>query len=280
MFNILFRKGSEEIQYLGTCYTQDCLEALGFILQTQKNVKEAKLLSNNGYHAFLILSERNTYIIHSGFTSGYLGEGSKGLASALQLLLRHEVGVEEILITNTLMKKLNTASLNNQDIHKIQVSKVVRPIEIYEYIYAIYKSTDYQISNNRYYPTELPYHLIDPRIFDLALKFKDNPNSAILIAYTRLEDIVKIKINNHSLFSNNLLKTAFISEKERKSLHYWNTGNEKSSNAIGSIFTNIFSAYRNERAHSEIDKPYQTQIREFLLINELYLLEHEAIERI
>ena len=42
---------------------------------------------------------------------------------------------------------------------------------------------------------------------------------------------------------------------------------------------NIFTAYRNERAHSEVDKPYFKQLREFLLINELYLLESETIKR-
>ncbi len=277
MFNILFRKGSEEIQYLGTCYTQDCLEALGFILQTQKNVKEAKLLSNNGYHAFLILSERNTYIIRSGFTSGYLGEGSKGLASALQLLLRHEVDVEEILITNTLMKKLNTASLNDHDIQKIQVSKVVRPIEIYEYIYAIYKSTDYQISNNLYYPTELPYHFIDPRIFDLALKFKDDPDSAIMNAYTRLEDIIRKRSNLYHLHAADLFKTAFI---DKTSPLTWNISNFGEIQAKGRFFANIYQAFRNTRAHKEINLSYKQLIRKFLLVNELYLLESEAIERI
>lgn len=53
--------------------------------------------------------------------------------------------------------------------------------------------------------------------------------------------------------------------------------NEEVSNAIGCLFTNIFTAYRNERAHGEINKHYKMQIREFMLINELYLLENESI---
>ena len=59
MLSTLFTQGSEKIQYLGTCYTQDCLEALGFILQTQQNIEKAILLSNKQYHAFLIISERH-----------------------------------------------------------------------------------------------------------------------------------------------------------------------------------------------------------------------------
>ena len=111
--------------------------------------------------------------------------------------------------------------------------------------------------------------MIDSRILDLALKFNDDPNYSILTAYTRLEDIVKVKINDRSLFSNILLKTAFISDKQRQSIYFWDANNEKISNALGCLFTNIFTAYRNERAHSEVDKPYFKQLREFLLINEL-----------
>jgi hypothetical protein len=46
---------------------------------------------------------------------------------------------------------------------------------------------------------------------------------------------------------------------------------------VGRLFTHIFTAYRNERAHGEINKHYKMQIREFMLINELYLLENESI---
>ena len=278
IFN-LFNRPSEEIQYLGTPYTQDCLEAIGIILQTQTHIEKALLLSCNQTHAYLIKSHRNTYIIRSGFSSGYSGEGPKGLASSLQLLLKHNVEVEEINISVKLMKKVNHSSLSYADLETMFTTRVIRPIHIYKYIYAIYKTTEYQIKNDRYYPTELPYHLIDSRILDLALKFHDDPNYSILTAYTRLEDIIKAKINDHSLFSNNLLKTAFVTDKQRQSIYTWNKNNEKISNALGYLFTNIFTAYRNERAHSEVDKPYSQQIREFLLINELYLLESEAIKR-
>lgn len=278
IFN-LFNRPSEEIQYLGTPYTQDCLDAIGVILQTQTYIEKALLLSCNQIHAYLIKSNRNTYVIRSGFSSGYSGEGPKGLASSLQLLLKHNIEVEEINISEKLMEKVNHSSLSDADLETMFTARVVRPINIYEYIYAIYKTTEYQINNDRFYPTELPFHLVDSRIFDLALKFNDDPNYSILTAYTRLEDIVKDKINDHSLFSNSLLKTAFISDKQRKSIYSWNTNNENVSNALGCLFNNVFTAYRNERAHSEVDKPYSKQIREFLLINELYLLESEAIKR-
>ncbi|GAA5555663.1 hypothetical protein Asch01_00353 [Acinetobacter schindleri] len=277
MFN-LFNRPSEEIQYLGTPYTQDCIEAIGFLLQTQQYLEKVLLLSYEYQYAYVIQTNRSTYAIRSGFSTDS-GEASKGLASSLQLFLKHNIDLEEVKISKKILKKLNQASLSDLDLDNILKAQCVRPIQRYEYIYSIYKTTDYQHYNDRYYPETLPFHLIDTRIFDLALKFHDDPNYSILTAYTRLEDIVKVKINDHSLFSNNLLKTAFISDKQRKSIYSWNTNNENVSNALGCLFTNVFTAYRNERAHSEVDKPYSQQIREFLLINELYLLESEAIKR-
>lgn len=275
MLSTLFTQGSEKIQYLGTCYTQDCLEALGFILQTQQNIEKAILLSNKQYHAFLIISERNTYVVRSGFTSGYMGEGPKGLASSLQLLLKHQIDIEEVNISEKLMKKVNKALILESDVKHILESKFVRPLRIHEYIYTIYETLEYQQINDRHYPIELSYHLIDPRIFDLALKFKEEPNNAIMTAYARLEDILRHKTKT-DLFSSNLLKTAFISDKH-KSMYKWNVDNEEVSNAIGRLFTHIFTVYRNECAHGEINKQYKMQIREFILINELYLLENESI---
>ena len=41
-------------------------------------------------------------------------------------------------------------------------------------------------------------------------------------------------------------------------------------------FTGSYMAFRNARAHREKDENLVHQYREFLLINELYLLESEA----
>lgn len=133
---------------------------------------------------------------------------------------------------------------------------------------------------DRYYPSELPLNLIDPRILDLALKFRDDADSAIMKAYTRLEDIVRAKIDSKK-FSASLMDDSFCSDlrKNKLSPFKWESENEDSSTAIGRLFVNTFKAYRNQRAHSEVDKSISQLHREFLLINELYLLESESIRR-
>ncbi|AXY57083.1 TIGR02391 family protein [Acinetobacter chinensis] len=274
LFN-LFNQPSEEIQYLGTPYTQDCLDAIGIILQTQIHIEKALLLSCNQAHAYLIKSHRNTYIIRSGFRSGYPGEGPKGLASSLQLLLKHNIAVDEINISEKLMKKINHSSLPDTDIEIMLKTEVVRPTNIYEYIYEIYKTTEYQVTNDRYYPTELPYHLIDSQILDLALKFNDDPNRSIFNAFIRLENIVQNRINSDK-HSSALFEYAFCSENRPL---ICKNEDKRASQATGRIFPNIYKAFRNEHAHNEVSKPLKTLMREFLLINELYILESEAIQR-
>lgn len=273
MLNV-FNKPSDSIQYLGTPYTQDCLEALGFILQSHSKIKKALLLSCNQKHAYLITSIRNNFIIRSGFTSGYQGEGPKGLASSLQLLLKYNIDIEEIIIAKKIMKKINHSSLSDADIEKILTTEVVRPINIYEYIYVIYNTTEYQIKNDRYYPTELPYHLIDSRILDLALKFNDDPNRSIFNAFIRLENIVQKRVNSDK-HSSALFEYAFCTENPPL---ICKSGDKKASQAAGRLFPNIYKAFRNEHAHNEVSKSLRTSISEFLLINELYLLERESVK--
>ncbi|WP_252053539.1 TIGR02391 family protein [Acinetobacter silvestris] len=194
----------------------------------------------------------------------------------MQLLLKHHIEIEEVNISSKLMKKLNKALLSSTDVENISNSRYVRPIQIYEYIYAIYENLDYQKNNNHYYSNELPYHLIDSRIFDLALKFKEDPNSAIMSAFTRLEDIVRKRSGLNHLHSTELFKIA-LSEKD--SPLTWNSISIGETQAKGRLFVNIYQAFRNARAHKEADLPYSKLTREFLLVNELFLLESEAIER-
>ncbi len=75
------------MDYLGEAgITQTCLFKLHNLVQTHADTY-ALLLTSERSHAFILkdLTE-NYYVIRSGFTSGYSGEGAKGLAKALTLL--------------------------------------------------------------------------------------------------------------------------------------------------------------------------------------------------
>lgn len=264
------------IEYLGDAgITLSCLQSLCKTIQTHSDLTTALLLTNDQVHAFLLKDDSGTYyVIRSGFTSGYLGEGPKSLATALTLLNKHAIETEEILITPKMMNKLNNSSLNDNDIDLIFKGKIIRPIRLHDYIYPFRKEVLDTYSPKHYYPLELPYSIIDDRIFDLALAFKQDPDSALTKAYKRLEDIVRERtgLNEHS---TKLFSQAFNTSNAPLT---WLVPDKSEVVGRANLFLGTYQAFRNARTHREkLEENLVHQYREFLMINELYLLEAEAI---
>lgn len=264
------------IDYLGEAgITESCLYSLCNLIQTRSDISYALLLTNDQSHAFILkdLTE-NYYIIRSGFTSGYLGEGPKGLTKALTILRKHQIETEEVLISSKLVNKLNNSSLADQDLDFIFQQKIVRPILLYDYIYPFEDEVNLVSNLKRYYPLELPYSIIDDRIFDLALLFKQDPDSALTKAYKRLEDIVRERtdLNEHS---TKLFSQAFNISNAPLT---WIVPDKSEIVGRANLFLGIYQAFRNARTHREKEENLIHQYREFLLINELYVLEAEAIK--
>jgi uncharacterized protein (TIGR02391 family) len=122
----------------------------------------------------------------------------------------------------------------------------------------------------------IPFAIIDRRLTDLALAFWDNPNDSILTGYKRLEDILRartsIKTHGTRLFSE-----AF--GKDESKLTWSNIDNAEHAGRA-QLFTAAFMAFRNRRAHREIQHNREKELAEFLLLNQLFSLEEEAIERV
>lgn len=263
------------VQYIGESgITQTCLISLCNLIQAHSDLCYALVLTNDQSHAFIIKDESESYfVIRSGFSSGYPGEGPRGLATALSLLKKHNIETEEITITSKLMHKLNSSSLSDSDIHLIFKQRVIRPLRLHDYLYPFENELKESFKLKRYYPLELPYSIIDERIFDLALLFKEDPDSALSKAYKRLEDIVRKRtgLNEHS---SKLFSQAF--DKPDSPLT-WDLPDQSEIIGRVKLFTGAYQAFRNARTHREKDENLVQQYREFLLINELYLLEEEAI---
>lgn len=256
--------------------TETCLYSLCNIIQTHADLSYALLLSNNQSHAFILTDLTDSYyIIRSGFTSGYQGEGPKGLAKALTILNKHQIDTEEVLVTTKLINKLNNSSLSDKNIDFIFKTKIIRPIRLHDYIYPFKNEVTQTSSLKRYYPLELPYSIIDDRIFDLALLFKQDPDSALTKAYKRLEDIVRERtgLNEHS---TKLFAQAFNTSNAPL---MWFAPDKSEIIGRANLFLGTYQAFRNARTHREKhEENLIHQYREFLLVNELYLLEAEAIK--
>ncbi len=266
-----------EIQYLGNPnVTQSCIKAVCRLLQCENVIERVLLLTAEHQHSFIFQNDlQELFIIKGGFTSGYHGEGPKGLATVLHILDRHQLDVEELEISPRIMTRLNDALLNTKDLESISLALPVRPKRLADYTYPFSEDLKLASTHSRYYPKILPYALIDKRIFDLALLFSNDPDAAILSAYRRLEDIVRSRINNTES-SSKLFSKAFVG---KDSILTWSVPDESESIGRGGLFTSIYYAFRNARAHRELSPSQSEELREFMLINELFLLEAAAVSR-
>lgn len=264
------------IQYMGlNGITSSCLSAITCLINGGKHLKKAHLISHNSKHAFLIITAHDEIIaIKSGFSSGYSGEGPRGLAIALALLNRHKVEIEECRVDSLLMERLDYSCLLQRDVKLIQKQDAIRPSKWHDYAYD--QEIDPYDSNkriSRYYPSTIPFSIIDERIMDLAVDFHGNEDASIISAYRRLEDVVR-KRTSLPGESTKLFSKAFLADDRPLS---WDVPDEGEAKGRANLFNATYMAFRNARVHREKNCELEAELREFLLVNELYKLEAEAL---
>jgi hypothetical protein len=127
----------------------------------------------------------------------------------------------------------------------------------------------------RNFPSVIPFAIIDSRITDLALRFYENPDKNLLTGYRRLEDIVRNRtgIDEHGV---KLFSEAFHGDKAKLG---WKGLGDNERIGRANLFTGAYMAYRNPRAHHELEHHAENQLMEFLLLNQLFVLEKNSIER-
>jgi len=206
-----------------------------------------------------------------------IGVRSGGLSKSLQLLSRHGAEIDEYNVSEEFIERVDYSCLLAEDLESLEKSRPVRPHRWYDYIYdhtcnSIYD--DRMLKN--VLPVTVPFEIIDLRIMDLALKLEENPDGSINSGYRKLEDIVRKRSGLKFESGSKLFSKSFQGEK---SIFYWGDIDGGEHNGRASLFTAIFNAYRNRRAHQELDSLPAELMREFLLINELFILEGEAKER-
>jgi hypothetical protein len=262
-----------EIQFAGIAgITQHCIDAVLRYLQFCDSITKLLILTNNHNHALVLYTEQGEVIaIKAGFASGYPGEGPRGLAYILTLLNRLEIEINEYDAAKKVIEKIDSSRLTDSELDKIVNSMPVRPTRWRSYIY------DYE---NKYstkellarFPCAIPFTIIDSRLFDLAVSFRDAPGDKILQGFKRLEDLIRERcgLDDHG---SKLFQKAFLGDK---SILFWprlNTG-EITSRANLFIFT--YGTFRNRRAHKEIEEDSNSQLTEFLALNLLFILEAES----
>lgn len=267
------------IQYLGESgITQTCKEAVIQLIHAGEDIKDVKILTfeeaySHAHALLLTLRYDIQVIIKDGFASGYNGEATKGYAFVLNLLRNYTDSINEYIVSKSVFERISNSSLTVKDLEYINSINPVRPARWYESAYT-HKERERSIFSE--FPLTIPMALLDPRLIELALDFSKNPDSAIMGAYRKLESIVRERTGLHNESSTRLLKKAF---QVNDSILHWKDLNSGESIGRASLFSDIFMAYRNNRAHQEPCHNLSDDIREFMLINQLFILESEAVVR-
>lgn len=265
------------IEYVGMAgISSECLDAVVRMLQFNDRITQAKILTCEHQHCLLlVVGEDDLVAVKSGFTSGYAGGGPHAFANALELLKHHKVEVEEYKVTRQIIERIDNCVLTEKDVATIRAAKPVRPMRWFDYVYdAGIRDAAVGSLWKKFRPV-VPFAIIDTRIADLAVDFQSKPNDCLLQGYRRLEDTVrartKLAESGAKLFSQ-----AFANDSgklEWKGL--------QSSEVTGrmNLFTGAYMAHRNPRAHKETDDSVHELLGEFLLLNQLFVLEAQATKR-
>ena len=263
------------IEYMGVAgASADCQRAVVMLLQSDRSLMRARILTSDRYHCILLVDEVGDRVaIKSGFSSGYSGEGPRALSYVLQLLVSHKIDIDEIKVEPVVFGRVDSSSLTSSDLDFIVGAKPVRPPNWSQYI----DDKDSKRAQDgilwKDFPPLIPFAIIDSRLMDLAISFWENPDDRLLKAYRRLEDSVRRRtgVDEHG---SKLFSQAFIGNGAKLG---WAGINDGEKIGRAQLFTSVYMAYRNPRAHRELEGKLVEQLAEFLMLNHLYLLEREAL---
>ena len=277
---------SAAIEYHGMAgATACCIRAVERLLLHRTSIDMTRLLTSRdtheGRHALLLATNDGPIAIRTGFTSGYHGEGPRGLARALRLLELHRVEVGEIAVTPDLLDRLDRCALTDADLKRIEGARPTFGPDVYDYIHPFEDTLDAGGATWHASAPSIPYAVLDPRLFDLALDFWADPDAALLKAFRRLETIVARRLEAGGVDpadkpGSKLFAAAF---NEPNGHLTWPQAPSSVVSGRVSLFTGTYMAYRNARAHREGRIDERDALIELLAVNHLYLSEAQAVAR-
>lgn len=275
-----------QIDYRGTRgITQHCLAALASFLQESRSTGLAILLSGppdrhgcRSHAILLTVEELPELLIPGGFASGYGGEGPRGLSGAIRLLDSCGWDINEVEIGAAMFERLCAHDARQSELDQIlQLQR--KPITcVFDYVAKELLDSESMSEVWRSQPVIIPLPLIDPRIFDVAVRFWIDPDALLSKAYRRLEDSVRQRccFNSSNEHGARLFSRAFGHDK---SPLVWKVNDEESI-CYAPLFTAAFAGFRNARAHRDPGHESDTALAmEFLQLNVLFTLEAKLVER-
>lgn len=266
-----------ELQYAGLPgITLSCQDAVLRLLQYGDRIETARILSCRQRHA-LLLSVRpgEIVVIKTGFASGYGGEGPRRFSYVLELLDAHGVAISEYSVSQGLLNRLDRSALRQSDVVKLETTRPTGGSRWRDYIWEAHwqQHWDHTLWAGEF-PPVIPFAIVDPRIIELAISFWEAPDDRLLSAYRRLEDTLRERtgIDEHG---TKLISRAFSGSAPELE---WSGISAGETAGRAQLFIGAFTAFRNRRAHREVEDSDADLLSEFLAVNQLFRLEKKATE--
>lgn len=268
------------LQFAGQPGTsRSCYRALERLIQSGERVEEARLITCDNAHAFLLKLELDEWVvIQTGFSSGYPGEGPRTLAEALNLLQTWGAPIEEVVVAVELFERLKAGALTQADFDLLRNASPVRPWRLSDYIYEwrhVVPTFPKDAAALQKMPLAMVWPLVDLRLSDLASEFLERPEDCLLKGFRRLEEALRSRtgLKEHGA---KLVQRAFSGES---SILTWPDIDSGEQTGRTNLFTGAFMASRNPLAHREHPRSKSAMLLQFLQLNQLFALEEQAVLR-
>jgi hypothetical protein len=265
--------GLAGIEYHGVAGSSaDCEMAVLRLLMIGPRLARALILTADRAHALILFNEFDDPIaIKSGFASGYGGSGPTALSRVVQFLWKHDVDIEEVMVDDALIERLDRSGLTTADLAAIEGATPLRPSR-WGNDYIRERENDAAFDRTLWgtLPHVMPFAILDPRLVDLAMVFDADSDACLHKGYRQLEDALR-KRTGLKEFGGKLFSKAFQGEG---AVLTWVVQDPAEAQGRANLFAAVFMAYRNPRAHR---LSVGDHLSEFLLLNQLYKLEADAV---
>jgi uncharacterized protein (TIGR02391 family) len=265
-----------EVQYVGMAgISSYCQRAVMRYVQFGDPIRQALVLTSDQKHAFLLrLVHEGDVAVKAGFASGYPGEGPKAFAQTLCILQEVCADIEEVEVDSALLDRLDAGALKSRDLETIANMAPVRPRRLHEYVFAILGEEHKRAVSWRQFEPVMPWGLIDPRLMEFAKRFTSDTEAdkAIRDGFRRLEEVLRARtgLKEHG---TKLIQECFSPSQPKLA---WDISENSEQVGRMQLFTGAFMAFRNPRAHKELESTRNQLWNEFLLLNHLFALEAAA----
>jgi hypothetical protein len=174
----------------------------------------------------------------------------------------------------SLLQRLDQSALTQKDLEFMTGPNRVVPRRWSDYMYEGEFEANSRERAIRRLGAAMPWALLDPRLYDFANSFEHNPDHALMAGFRRLEEIVRSRIGK-DVSEAKVFANAFLGEKP---ILTWKGIPTAERISRGNLFVGAYGAFRNPRAHKELDQDRATLLCEFQTLNLLFRLEAAAVE--